>query len=410
MDLDKLIIEAEETARSCQDQIDDLVCFNINKVLAAFRRLRVADMHLQASTGYGYNDAGRTTLEDIYAQVFCAESALVRQQIVSGTHAISLALFGVLLPGDELLSLGRPYDTLQKVIGSDLREPGTLRELGVSYREIPLNDAVIDPQAVAAMIGPQTKMLCLQRSKGYDWRPSLSIDVIAGIVRAVKEKHPQVVIFVDNCYGEFVEKQEPLEAGADLIAGSLIKNPGGGIAPGGGYIAGRLDLVERASFRLTAPGVGKEIGPSLGSNRLYYQGFFLAPQVVGEALSGAVFAAALFSRLGMEVLPAADEARADIVQAIKLGSRERVIAFCREIQRHSPVDSHVSPEPWAMPGYENQVIMAAGAFVQGSSIELSADAPMREPYIVYLQGGLSRHHVKIAVTAAARAMLAAGMI
>jgi len=410
MDLEQLIREAGETARTCQDHIDDVVRFNVDKVLQAFRDHRVADLHLQSSTGYGYNDHGRDTLEEIYAQVFRTEDALVRQQIVSGTHAISLALFGVLLPGDELLSLGQPYDTLQKVIGSDAREPGTLREMGITYREISLGSGAVDPEKVAAAVSPATKMLCLQRSKGYAWRPSLSVAQIGGIIQAVKRNHPRVVIFVDNCYGEFVEKQEPSEVGADLMAGSLIKNPGGGIAPGGGYLVGRRDLVERAAYRLTAPGVGKEIGPSLGSNRLYYQGLFLAPQVVGEAISGAVFAADLFSHLGMAVLPEAAAVRSDIVQAIRLGSRERVIAFCREIQRYSPVDSHVSPEPWDMPGYENQVIMAAGAFVQGSSIELSADAPMREPYIVYLQGGLSRHHSRIAVTAAAKAMQEAGLL
>ncbi|MGI6066995.1 MAG: aminotransferase class I/II-fold pyridoxal phosphate-dependent enzyme [Bacillota bacterium] len=410
MNLDSLVQQAEETAVLCQKRIDETVRFNLHKVLSVFQKNRVGEIHLGSTSGYGYNDLGRTVLEKIYAEVFGAEDALVRQQIISGTHAITLALFGNLLPGDELLAVGKPYDTLQKVIGTDKKEPGTLREMGVLYREIPLVNGAVDPKEIAAAIRPETKIVSIQRSKGYAWRPSVSVNKIGEIAQAIKKKYAQVVVFVDNCYGEFVEEKEPLEVGADLIAGSMIKNPGGGIAPGGGYIAGRRELVERAAFRLTAPGIGKEIGPSLENNRLFLQGLFLAPHVVGEALWGAVFTAALFAGMGFDVQPEPESYRSDIVQAIKLEERERVLEFCRGIQHYSPVDSYVRPEPWDMPGYDHQVIMAAGAFVQGSSIELSADAPMREPYIVYFQGGTSRHHVLLAVTETVKRMTVAGLL
>jgi cystathionine beta-lyase family protein involved in aluminum resistance len=401
---------AEVTARKRETEINEIVSYNLNKVLKSFRQHRISELHLQSSTGYGYNDIGREGLEEVYADVFRGEDALVRHQVVSGTHAISLCYFGNLLPGDELLVVGKPYDTLYKVIGSDKKEIGTLREWGVNYREIPLDDdGTVNIDILLKGITEQTRMVSLQRSKGYQWRPSLTIEEISLIVKSIKKKRPDIIVFVDNCYGEFVEEKEPLEVGADLIAGSLIKNPGGGIAPCGGYIVGKKNLVERAAARLTAPGIGKEIGPSLGNNRLFYQGLFYAPHIVGEALWGVIFTAALCLELGLEVLPDPFDLRTDIIQAIKLGNKERVIAFCRGIQRYSPVDSHVTPEAWDMPGYNDQVIMAAGAFVQGSSIELSADAPMREPYAVYMQGGTSRQHVKLAVTETIKDMIEEGL-
>lgn len=410
MDFDSLIHIAEEIADSKGKEINARVSFNLNKVLTTFRKHRISELHMQSSTGYGYNDIGRDGLEKVYADIFQGEDALVRHQIVSGTHAISLSLFSNLFPGDELLIVGKPYDTLSKVIGTDKKEPGTLRELGIKYREFPLEeDGFVNIDALVESISPQTKMVSIQRSKGYQWRPSLTIDNMAKIIQGIKNKRSDIIVFVDNCYGEFVEEKEPLEVGADLIAGSLIKNPGGAIAPCGGYIVGKGDLVERAAARLTAPGIGKEIGPSLGNNRLFYQGLFNAPHIVGEALWGAVFTAALCRELGIEVMPLPEEKRTDIIQAIKLGTRERVLAFCQSIQRYSPVDSHVIPEAWDMPGYEDQVIMAAGAFVQGSSIELSADAPMREPYIVFMQGGTSRQHVKLAVTETIKEILNKGL-
>lgn len=411
MDLDHLVDAAEFAAQKRQKDIDTKVSYNLDKVLKAFRKHRISDLHLQSSTGYGYNDVGREGLESIYAEIFRGEDALVRHQIVSGTHAITLSYFGNLLPGDELIAVGKPYDTLHKVIGSDKKETGTLRELGIQYREFPLEEnGSINLDHLLQVITPETKMISLQRSKGYQWRPSLTTEEISRVSKAIKRKWPNLIIFVDNCYGEFVEEKEPLEVGADLIAGSLIKNPGGGIAPCGGYIVGRKDLVDRAAARLTAPGIGKEIGPSLGNSRLFYQGLFNAPHIVGEALWGAIFSAALCSGLGLDVMPLPEDMRTDIIQGIKLGSRERVVAFCRGIQSYSPVDSHVIPEAWDMPGYTDQVIMAAGAFVQGSSIELSADAPMREPYIVYMQGGTSRQHVKLAVTETIKDMIKAGLL
>lgn len=397
MNLDALIKQASIQVRESQEQIDIVAEFNVNKVLHAFRKYKVSDVNLQASTGYGYNDVGRETLEKVFADVFKAEDAIVRHQIVSGTHAIALCYFGNLLPGDELVVLGKPYDTLRKVIGANEKSSGSLRELGIAYREIPVTNGNVVIETIVNSLGPKTKMLSIQRSKGYEWSPSLTINDIERIAQAVKQRWPQVIIFVDNCYGEFVETKEPLEVGADLIAGSLIKNPGGGIAPGGGYVAGRADLVERAAMRLTAPGIGRDVGPTLGNSRLMYQGLFYAPHIVSEALAGAVFTSNLFSLLGFEVLPGPTEYRTDIIQAIKLGTRARVLAFCRAVQKFSPVDSHVTPEPWDMPGYGDPVIMAAGAFVQGSSIELSADAPMREPYIVFTQGGISKYHVRLAM-------------
>ena len=383
---------------------------NFNKVLEAMMAAKIGDRHLHSTTGYGYDDTGRDALEEIYAKVLGTEAALMRQQIVSGTHAISLALMGNLLPGDELLYVGSPYDTLHKVIGHTQKVPGSMTEMGIEYREVDFDYNAPNPQTVVDAIKANTKIVALQRSKGYNWRASLSIAVLADLISAVKKAYPSVIVFVDNCYGEFVETKEPPKVGADLIAGSLIKNPGGGLAPCGGYVAGKADLVERAAARLTSPGIGKEIGPSLMDQRLYYQGLFMAPSVVGEALRGAVFAACLWHELGFKVLPHYEENRTDIIQAIELKEKERLLAFCRGIQKYAPIDSYVTPMPWDMPGYTSQVIMAAGTFVQGSSIELSADAPVKEPYIVYFQGGLNRYHAKTAVSRTAKDMLEAGLI
>lgn len=383
---------------------------NFAKVLDAMRAAHISENHLKGSTGYGYGDVGRDALEEVYAAIFGAEACLLRQQIVSGTHAISLALLGNLLPGDELLYVGSPYDTLQKIIGLQGETPGSMLESGVLYREVDFDFE--DPQAGAIIdaIGPETKILAFQRSRGYSWRPALDMEVLRSLIAAVREHYPQITIFVDNCYGEFVGEVEPLEVGADMIAGSLIKNPGGGISPCGGYVAGRRDLVERAAARLTAPGIGAEVGCSLTSQRIFYQGLFLAPQIVGEALCGAVFTAAMLENMGFAVSPRPGEIRSDIVEAIRFGRRDLLLEFCRGVQKYSPVDSYARPEPWDMPGYTDQVIMASGSFVSGSSIEISADAPVRQPYIAYFQGGLSRFHAKLAVCRTLQDMQDAGLL
>lgn len=393
-------------------QIDETVLYNQAKVLEAFQDEQVADFHFASSTGYGHNDAGRETLERVYAKVFGAEAALVRPHIVSGTHAISLALYGVLRPGDELLYItGKPYDTLEEVIGvrGEAGE-GSLAEFGVSFDSVPLLEGKVDFAEVAKKIKPNTKMIGIQRSAGYAWRPSFTVEEIGAMVRFVKEIKPDVVVYVDNCYGEFTEELEPTQVGVDLAVGSLIKNPGGGLAHSGGYVVGRADLVHRAACRLTAPGIGAEQGAMLGTNRTLFQGFFLAPHVVGEALKSAVFAAGLFEEIGLETHPSSQARRTDIIQAVRLGSRERLISFCQSIQAAAPVDSHVKPEPWAMPGYADEVIMAAGAFIQGSSIELSADGPIREPYVGFLQGGLTYAHGKVAVLSAVASLKARGLL
>lgn len=401
--LDKLALEVEEEIEEIGRQIEKTACANHRKVIEQFTGARVTDYHLKGSTGYGYNDAAREKLEEIYSGVFRSEASLVRAQIVSGTHAIALCFFGLLRPGDELLSVqGDPYDTLLKMIGLRGHDPGSLKDLGVNYRQVDLlEDGRPDLAGMRNAIGGRTKMVYIQRSRGYSLRPSMDIEGIAGLVRFLRECKKELIIFVDNCYGEFVEAREPIEAGADLVAGSLIKNPGGGLAPSGGYVAGKRELVEMAASRWTAPGVGSEIGPSPDYIRLLYQGLYLAPRCVAEALHGAVFTARFFERLGYRTIPAYDSPRTDIVQAVVLGSESKVIKFCRGIQRASPVDSGAEPLPGDMPGYENRVIMAAGTFVQGASLELSADAPMREPYAVYLQGGLSRHYARMAVINAA---------
>lgn len=406
--LDKLALEVETEVQPVYRDIEARAMINHARVLEGFHRARVADYHLKGTTGYGYNDAGREALEAVYSHVFGAETTLVRGQIVSGTHAIAIALFGLLRPGDELLAVqGSPYDTLEELIGKRGNAPGSLKELGVSYRQVELTpEGTLDWQAIDEAIKEKTRVVLVQRSRGYAWRPALTLPELEKLVSFIKSKSSKALVFVDNCYGELVDTCEPPSLGADLIAGSLIKNPGGGLAPTGGYVAGRRELVEMAANRWTAPGIGAEVGPSLGHQRLLFQGLFLAPHIVAEALKGAVFAARLFHRLGFKVSPAFDEPRADIIQSIALETPERLIAFCRGLQAASPVDAHALPEPNDMPGYEDDVIMAAGTFVQGASLELSADAPLRKPYAVYLQGGLSKEYVRLGVLSAARNVLA----
>jgi cystathionine beta-lyase family protein involved in aluminum resistance len=399
--------KVEEKIRPVVARLQQQTFHNHQKVLAAFAREKVSDYHLKGSTGYGYGDQGREVLEKVMARVLGAETALVRSQIVSGTHAIALALFGVLRPGDELMNVTRdPYDTLEEVIGLKGKAAGSLIDWGVTYRQVELlPDGLPDLKTIKKSISSKTKMVAIQRSRGYSWRPSLNIRRLKEFITVIKEIKKDVVVFVDNCYGELVEAQEPTEVGADLIAGSLIKNLGGGLAPTGGYVAGREDLVKLAANRWTAPGIGASVGASLDLNRLLFQGLFLAPHIVGEALQGAVFTSALFSELGFQVSPQYDEQRTDLIQAIKLGNKELLRAFCRGLQQASPVDAHVIPEPWVMPGYQDQVIMAGGTFIQGATIELSADGPMREPYTVYFQGGLCREHVKLGALLAAEKVL-----
>lgn len=378
---------------------------NTSKVLSAMRKIRVSEAYFHTTSGYAYDDLGRQKLDELFAEVFGAERALVRTQFVSGTHALATVLFGILRPGDRLLSLtGAPYDTMQTVIGYTNPSSGSLKEFGVLYDELPLVAKRVDVDSIAKAIRPETKMAMIQRSRGYSVRESLTTDDIRLICESVKQCNPNCICFVDNCYGEFVETTEPTEVGADIMAGSLIKNPGGGLALTGGYIVGKSELVEMASYRLTAPGMGDELGASLANHRLLFQGLFLAPHVVAQALKGAIFAAGLFKELGYNVWPQPESTRSDIIQAIELGTPEKMIAFCGGLQRYSPVDSFALPEPWDMPGYADQVIMAAGAFVQGASIELSADGPMRPPYNVYLQGGLTFEHAMLGIMGAAQAI------
>lgn len=366
------------------------------------RECKVSDIHFNTSSGYAYDDIGRSKLEELYARVFAAESALVRTQFVSGTHALATVLFGILRPGDKLVSLtGTPYDTMQTVIGHTASSSGSLKEYGILYDELPLNEGRVDVERIADVLDERTKMVLIQRSRGYSRRPTLLIEDIREICNQVHRLRPDCICFVDNCYGEFVESLEPTQAGADIMAGSLIKNPGGGLAPTGGYIVGREDLVELASYRLTAPGMGAELGASLVNNRLFFQGLFLAPHVVSQALKGALFAAGIFENLGYTTYPRISDERGDIIQAIELGTAEKLVAFCSGVQKYSPVDSFVKPEPWDMPGYTDQIIMAAGTFVQGASIEFSADGPLRSPYNVYLQGGLTFEQVMFGILGAA---------
>ncbi|TVQ08021.1 MAG: aluminum resistance family protein [Leptolyngbya sp. DLM2.Bin27] len=385
--------------------IDAQVKRNLGRVLEAFRRQRVGSHHFNSVSGYGHDDLGRDTLDRVFADIVQAEAALARSQFVSGTHAIACALYGVLRPGDEMLAVaGTPYDTLEEVIGLRSSGQGSLAEFGVSYRELSLTDHnTVDWAALASAIGPKTRLVHIQRSCGYSWRSTLTIAEIEKIVRLVKAQNPEVVCLVDNCYGEFLEDREPTAVGADLIAGSLIKNPGGTIAPTGGYVAGRADLVAAAACRLTAPGIGASGGSSLNLNRLLYQGLFLAPQMVGEAMKGNYLLAASFEALGYPVNPAPSAPR-DVIQAIRLGSPEKLIAFCQAVQRHSPIDAYVEPVPAAMPGYDSELVMAGGTFIDGSTSELSADGPLREPYIVYCQGGTHWTHVALALEAAVAAI------
>ena len=392
-------------------RIDRQAEYNQMKVLQAMRECRVNAGHFASSTGYGYNDDGRDTLEQVYAKVFGCEDALVRAQLTCGTHALHVALSAILRPGDELLSpVGKPYDTLEEVIG--IRESVcSLKEFGISYRQVELlPDGSFDYEGIRQAMRPNTRMVTIQRSKGYDSRPTLSVDRIGELIHFIKEIKPDVICMVDNCYGEFVEEREPSQVGADMIVGSLIKNPGGGLAPVGGYIAGRKELIEKCAYRLTSPGLGKEVGASLGLNQTFFQGFFMAPVVTAGALKAAIFAANIFEELGFGVIPDGSVSRHDIIQAVELKSPEALIAFCEGIQAAAPVDSYVSPEPWAMPGYDSDVIMAAGAFVQGSSIELSADGPLRPPYTVFFQGGLTWNHGRFGILMALQRMVDKGLV
>ena len=393
------------------EKIDKIAEYNQCKVLSAMKKNRVDAACFAASTGYGYNDLGRDKIEKVYADTFHTEAALVRPQIVCGTHALTVALSANLLPGDELLSpVGKPYDTLEEVIG--IRESKcSLKEYGVSYKQVDLlSDGTFDYDNIARAIGEKTKLVTIQRSKGYQTRPTFSVKQIGELIAFIKKIKPNVIVMVDNCYGEFVEEIEPSDVGADMTVGSLIKNPGGGLAPVGGYICGTQECVDRCAYRLSAPGLGQEVGASLGVMQSFYQGFFLAPTVVAGAEKGAIFAAEVYERLGFKVFPSAKEERHDIIQAIELGSKEGMIAFCKGIQASAPVDSYVTPIPWEMPGYESEVIMAAGAFIQGSSIELSADGPIREPYAVFFQGGLTWYHAKIGILTSLQEMLNAGLV
>lgn len=386
--------------------IEEVAEQNTLKILDAMRECKVSDAHFNTTSGYAYDDIGRLKLDELFAKVFGAEKALVRTQFVSGTHALATVLFGILRPGDELVSLtGKPYDTMQTVIGYDNPSRGSLKEFGVLYNELPMIDGKVDIRGISKVITSKTKMVEIQRSRGYSMRSPLSIEDIRVICDEVHRLKPDCVCFVDNCYGEFVDILEPTQVGADIMAGSLIKNPGGGIAPTGGYIAGKAELVDLASYRLTAPGMGDELGASLANNRALFQGLFLAPHIVSQAIKGAVFAAGLFSKMGYKTLPLPTTVRGDIIQAIELLTPEKLIAFCGGIQKYSPVDSYAAPEPWDMPGYADKIIMAAGTFVQGASIELSADGPMREPYNVYLQGGLTFEHAVIGIMGAAQEIL-----
>jgi cystathionine beta-lyase family protein involved in aluminum resistance len=406
MDSYKQLQEAEKALVPIFYNIDTLVKQNLKKVLDSFRNHRVGTHHFAGVSGYGHDDLGRQTLDEVFAQVMGAEAAAVRVQFVSGTHAIACCLFGVLRPGDEMLAVvGAPYDTLEEVIGLRGQNQGSLVEFGIRYRELPLTrEGTVDWQALGQAVNESTRLVLIQRSCGYSWRTSLSLAEIEKIVQLVKQQNPDTICFVDNCYGEFVEDREPPAVGADLIAGSLIKNPGGTIVTGGGYVAGRADLVEAAACRLTAPGIGSSGGATFDQNRLLFQGLFLAPQMVGEAMKGNHLTAYVFHQLGYPVNPQPMAPRRDVIQAIQLGSPEKLIAFCRAIQQHSPIGSYLDPIPAAMPGYESQLVMAGGTFIDGSTSEFSADGPLREPYIAFCQGGTHWTHVAIALEAAIEAV------
>lgn len=414
-DIDEKIRSAAAAAMKKAEKqfaaIEEVTEYNQQKVISAFIRHGVSESHFTGTTGYGYGDRGRDTLDKIWADVFGAEDALVRHNFTCGTHTLATALFGVLRPGDKMLAVtGTPYDTIHSVIGISGSGMGSLKDFGISYSEVPLANGRPDYDAIEKAVDSSVTMVYIQRSRGYELRPSLLIEDIKRIAEISKRKNPSVIVMVDNCYGEFVERLEPCDAGADIAAGSLIKNAGGGMARTGGYICGRKELVEKCAYRLTTPGLGKEVGCTLGMNRELYMGLFYAPHTVGEALKGAVFSSALFSNFGFDTTPAYDAPRGDIVQSLGLGNEERLVAFCQGVQSGSPIDSFVLPEPWDMPGYDSKVVMAAGAFTMGSSIELSADAPIREPYYAWMQGGLTFHSAKLCAMLAAQKMLEEGLL
>lgn len=413
--IDEKILNASDKAlEKAKDQfkiIDEITEYNQQKVLSAFIKHGVSESHFASTTGYGYGDRGRETLDKIWADVFGAEDALVRHNFTCGTHTLATALFGVLRPGDKMLAVtGTPYDTIHSVIGLSGEGMGSLKDFGILYDEVKLKNGRLDYEAIEKAVDDSVTMIYIQRSRGYELRPSLLISEIKKVVKLAKSKNPNVIVMVDNCYGEFVQKLEPCDVGVDLTAGSLIKNAGGGMARTGGYIAGRKDLVEKCAYRLTTPGLGKEVGATLGMNRELYMGLFYAPHTVGEALKSAVYISALYSGFGFDTTPAYDAERGDIVQSLGLGNEERLVAFCKGVQSGSPIDSFLSPEPWDMPGYDSKVVMAAGAFTMGSSIELSADAPIREPYYAWIQGGLTFHSAKLCALLAAQKMLEGGLL
>lgn len=412
---EKVLDHADKVELLIKDKFEEInsICeFNQLKVLDAFQKNRLSDQHFSWNTGYGYDDAGRETMEKVFSDIFATEDAIVRPLIVNGTHALTLSLTGILRPKDTMLSItGKPYDTLEEVIGiSGEAGNGSLIEYGIKYKEIDLDEkGRFNDEAIVSAIDETTKMIYIQRSGGYSFRKALSINEIEDIIKKVRSVKKDVIIMVDNCYGEFLDYKEPTEVGADIMAGSLIKNPGGGLALSGGYIVGREDLIKLVSYRMTSPGIGKECGLTFGQTRSIFQGLFMAPSVVSGAIKGAIFCSKLYETLNYEVSPTPDDYRSDIIQSVKLGSSEKVIAFCAGIQSAAPVDSHVTPIPWAMPGYNSEVIMAAGAFVQGSSIELSADAPIKEPYVVYFQGGLTYEHSKFGAIKSLNALVSAGL-
>ncbi len=412
IDIIKLIEQAQSDCQSTFALLEETEIHNTRRVLSSMQKHQVASRHFAPTTGYGYGDIGRDTLEALFADIFQTEAAIVRPHIASGTHALSLCLFGLLLPGDHLLSAtGKPYDTLDHVIGITEKSPGSLAEMNVSYSHVEMDaQGKLDLNAIREAIRPNTKVVTVQRSRGYAWRSSLFPKDIQPLADLLHRDYPNIWLMVDNCYGEFVQKTEPSHHGADVCVGSLIKNPGGGLAPTGGYIAGKAECIRRIAYRMTAPGIGQEVGSYAGSYQPFYQGLFLAPHVVVQALKTAILAARAFELLGMKTTPSALAERSDIIQAIEMQSPDRLIAFCQGIQAASPVDSMAVPEPWDMPGYQNQVIMAAGTFVSGASIELSADAPMREPFIAYLQGGLTYAHGKIALANALEHMQRTGCL
>lgn len=411
-DVLETVKRAEEEIAPSFKKLDDIMAYNQYKVLAALQKHRIADMHFSWNTGYGYDDPGREACEKVYAEIFGAEAALVRPTIVNGTHALAITLMGCLRPGDELIYCsGGPYDTLEEVIGIRGEGMGSLKEYGITYKQVELlPDGSIDLETLGKTISEKTKMVSIQRATGYSWRNSITVNQIAETAEFVHRINPEIICMTDNCYGEFLDIKEPTDVGIDVMAGSLIKNPGGGLALTGGYVCGRRDLIEKISYRMTCPGIGGECGLTFGQTRAILQGLFMAPKVVNGAVKGAMLCGKAYEMLGFDIRPGVNDDRSDIIQSVKLGSPEAIVAFCEGIQAAAPIDSHVTPVPWAMPGYESDVVMAAGAFVQGSSIELSADAPIREPYIVYFQGGLTYEHSKFGVLKSMNQLYKKGLI